>query len=92
LRDRLNRIQYYVTQEKGTERPWSGQFTTSYDEMFKPGALKESKGVFSCVVCDQELFNSTTKFESGSGWPSFYDVINNDRVYLIEDKSLGNFI
>ncbi len=58
--------------------------------MFKQGALKEANGVFSCVVCDQELFHSTKKFESGSGWPSFYDVINNDNIYLIEDKSLGN--
>lgn len=56
--------------------------------MFKLGVTKES-GVYCCIVCDDQLFSSNAKFESGSGWPSFYDVINSDRVKLIEDKSHG---
>lgn len=88
LQDRLSPMQFYVTQEKGTERPWSGALETSYDDMFKPGVGKED-GTYSCIVCDEEIFSAKNKFESGSGWPSFYDVISTDKVYLIEDKSLG---
>ena len=74
----MSRLQYYVTQEKGTERPFTGDFIDEHEP-----------GVFSCVVCKQHLFSTTTKFDSGSGWPSFYDVINSDKVRLIEDQSLG---
>ena len=74
-------MQYYVTQEKGTERPFSGEYV---DE--------KEPGVFSCVVCNNHLFSSSKKFDSGSGWPSFYDVIKSDAVSLIEDKSLGNLL
>lgn len=88
LEERLTPIQFHVTQERGTERPWSGVHTTTYDDMFKPGQAKET-GVFACIVCDQEIFSSETKFESGSGWPSFYDALSNDKVNLIQDNSLG---
>ena len=59
-------------------RPFSGEYVHEKDP-----------GVYSCVVCDQPLFSSKTKFDSGSGWPSFYDVIKSDAVHLIEDKSIG---
>ncbi len=49
-------------------------------------------GVFSCIVCDQELFKSKTKYDSGSGWPSFWDVINSEHVHLFEDNSHGKQI
>lgn len=63
LRERLGREAWHVTQEKGTERSWTGLL------------LDEKRpGVFSCVVCHSELFTSDTKFESGSGWPSFWDA------------------
>ncbi|CAF0786718.1 unnamed protein product [Brachionus calyciflorus] len=78
LKEMLNPLQYEVTQEKGTERPWSGVHLDEKDP-----------GVFKCIVCDEELFSSKTKFESGSGWPSFYDVINSEKVTIIEDRSYG---
>ena len=56
--------------------------------MFKAN-IKEEAGVYSCVVCSEEIFSSKEKYESGSGWPSFYDVISADRVVLIEDKKYG---
>ncbi len=70
-------------------RPFSGEHVTPFDDIFKVNSIKKVESVYSCVVCDQSLFSSNTKFESGSGWPSFYDVLNSDSVYLIEDKSYG---
>ena len=78
LKEELTPLQYYVTQEKGTERPHTGEFLYEKDA-----------GSFACVVCDEKIFSSSTKFESGTGWPSFYDVINSKNVLLIEDNSYG---
>lgn len=80
LKNKLSQLQYHVTQEKGTERPFSGEYEHMYEK---------DPGIFNCVVCDQKIFETKAKFESGSGWPSFYDVINQDRVKLIEDVSYG---
>jgi peptide-methionine (R)-S-oxide reductase len=60
-RRRLTRLQYYVTRQKGTERPGSGKY-----------ARGRHKGLFTCVGCGEVLFSSTHKFESGTGWPSFW--------------------
>jgi peptide-methionine (R)-S-oxide reductase len=68
--------QYHVLRKKGTERPFSGNLY-----------YNKEKGVYTCAACGQELFSSDTKFESGTGWPSFYDVISSDRVRLKEDTS-----
>ncbi|HII80619.1 MAG TPA: peptide-methionine (R)-S-oxide reductase MsrB [Methanosarcina sp.] len=68
--------QYHVLRQKGTERPFSGNL-----------CYNKEKGVYTCAACGQELFSSDTKFESGTGWPSFYDVISSDRVRLKEDTS-----
>lgn len=68
--------QYHVLRQKGTERPFSGNL-----------CYNKEKGVYTCAACGQELFSSSTKFESGTGWPSFYDVISSDRVRLQEDTS-----
>jgi peptide-methionine (R)-S-oxide reductase len=68
--------QYHVLRQKGTERPFSGNLN-----------YNKEKGVYTCVACGQELFSSDTKFESGTGWPSFYDVISSDKVKLKEDNS-----
>lgn len=78
LRDTLTEEQYHVTQEAGTERAFSGKY---WDH--------KADGTYCCVVCDAPLFDSDTKFESGSGWPSFYDVLEQGRVELQPDHSHG---
>jgi peptide-methionine (R)-S-oxide reductase len=78
LRARLTPEQYEVTQKAGTERPFTGIYHDTKD-----------KGIYRCVVCDEALFDSETKYESGSGWPSFYEPMDSDKVVLHEDRSLG---
>ncbi len=68
--------QYQVLRQKGTERPFTGKYLDNHDD-----------GVYRCAACKAELFSSDTKFESGSGWPSFTDVMNSDNVELRRDKS-----
>lgn len=68
--------QYHVLRQKGTERPFSGNLY-----------YNKEKGIYTCAACGQELFSSDTKFESGTGWPSFYDVVSSDKVRLQEDNS-----
>lgn len=75
---KLTRMQYKVTQEKFTERPFTGKFN-----VFK------QLGTYLCVVCNQELFKSEHKFESGCGWPAFYDSIDKSRIKEILDESAG---
>lgn len=77
-RGRLTPEQYKVLREAGTEPPFSGEYV---DE--------NSAGVYTCGACGGELFSSDTKFESHSGWPSFYDVVEEGAVELREDASLG---
>ena len=78
LKKRLTPEQYHILREKGTEAPFSGEYLKN-----------KGDGMYTCAVCGQPLFNSGTKFDSGSGWPSFYDVAKSDAVNLIEDNSLG---
>lgn len=73
----LDDQQYRVTREKGTERAFTGKYWDSKD-----------KGVYLCVCCDKELFHSDTKFDSGSGWPSYYQPINPDAVETEEDRTM----
>ena len=73
----LTPIQYDVTQRGGTERAFTGMYWDHHDE-----------GTYRCVVCRTPLFDSGTKFESGSGWPSFYDVLSSDRIVKKEDNAL----
>jgi peptide-methionine (R)-S-oxide reductase len=75
-RRELTPEQFYVLREKGTERPWSGRHNET----------KEA-GVFRCAGCGAELFRSDTKFESGSGWPSFYEPSTEGAVETEEDNS-----
>lgn len=70
--------QYRVAREKGTERAFTGKYWDHHE-----------KGVYTCVCCGTELFNSETKFNSGTGWPSFYDVVNKKNVGEVVDKSHG---
>lgn len=73
----LNDIQYYVLREKGTERAWTGQY---HDH--------KKKGTYTCAACGNELFDSKTKFNSGTGWPSYYAFIGNS-VAEHADNSYG---
>jgi peptide-methionine (R)-S-oxide reductase len=75
---RLSPLQYAVTQEADTERAFTGAYWNHHAD-----------GTYRCVVCSAPLFDSATKFESGSGWPSFSDVVANERVATHEDRSFG---
>ena len=72
----LSDVAYKVTREKGTEAPFSGE-------------LYDKDGLYHCVCCDNELFDSSTKFDSGTGWPSFYQVISDTAIRTNTDKTLG---
>ena len=74
----LTENEYYVTREKGTEPPFSGK-------NFKI----INGGIFKCKCCENELFNSSTKYESGCGWPSFFKGISNDAIKTEQDTSHG---
>jgi peptide-methionine (R)-S-oxide reductase len=76
-RDKLTDMQYHVTREAGTEAPFTGIFWDHHDD-----------GVYRCVCCDAPLFDSTHKFESGSGWPSYIGPVSPDAIIEIEDNSL----
>lgn len=78
IRDRLTPEQFRVTQEGATEPAFSGVYWDCHDD-----------GVYRCIVCDAPLFGSDTKFESGSGWPSFYAPIDDDAVATEVDRSHG---
>ena len=77
-REQLTPEQYHVLREAGTEPPWSGEYVRSHAD-----------GTYRCAACGAELFDSSTKFESGSGWPSFTEPKVADAVELIEDRSHG---
>jgi peptide-methionine (R)-S-oxide reductase len=70
--------QYHVLREKGTETAFTGEYWDNHE-----------KGIYYCAGCNQELFNSSTKFESGSGWPSFYQPIRKELVAVGTDTSFG---
>lgn len=70
--------QYQVTRRKGTERPFTGEFCGKHDP-----------GLYRCVCCKLLLFDARTKFESGTGWPSYFGPISPERVTLVEDRSHG---
>jgi peptide-methionine (R)-S-oxide reductase len=77
-RAELSPEQYEVLRRAGTERPWSGEYVNNHDD-----------GTYSCAGCGAKLFDSTTKFESGSGWPSFYEPAIAEAVELVDDSSHG---
>ena len=76
--DKLTPEQYSVLRKKGTEKPFSGKLLHN-----------DKTGDYRCAACGQVVFTSDTKFDSGSGWPSFYDVANTEAVKLSEDRSAG---
>jgi peptide-methionine (R)-S-oxide reductase len=78
LRNRLTPEQYHVTQEAGTERAFTGKYWNAKEQ-----------GVYHCVCCNQPLFSSETKFESGTGWPSFWSPIEKENVQEHTDSTYG---
>jgi peptide-methionine (R)-S-oxide reductase len=74
---RLTEEQFHVTQQKGTEPPFSGKYWNN-----------KAKGIYKCVCCEAPLFDSSTKFESGTGWPSFYQPIDDKKIETAVDLSL----
>ena len=77
-RDELAPDQYAVLRQAATEPPFAGKFVNTKDD-----------GVYTCAACGNELFDSQTKFDSGSGWPSFTDPANAENVELRQDTSHG---
>jgi peptide-methionine (R)-S-oxide reductase len=77
-RNELTPQQFAVLRQHATERPFTGEYVHT-----------KTPGVYTCAACGQELFDSNTKFDSGSGWPSFWDVIDKGNVELRTDNSYG---
>lgn len=78
LREKLTSEQYEVTQHKGTERPFTGRYVDH-----------KADGSYHCICCDAELFSSEHKYDSGSGWPSFWLPLAGEAVKTVVDKSHG---
>lgn len=77
-KEKLSPEQYQVLRQAGTERAFTGKYWDS-----------KKRGTYKCAGCGEELFSSDTKFESGSGWPSFFTALNPDMVEELEDRSYG---
>lgn len=77
-REELTPEQFHILRQAATERPFTGKYVN-----------EKTPGVYRCAACGQELFTSETKYNSGSGWPSFWDVIDEGNVDLVKDKSMG---
>ncbi|MEO1236511.1 MAG: peptide-methionine (R)-S-oxide reductase MsrB [Planctomycetota bacterium] len=77
-RAQLSDTEYRILREHGTERAWTGRYLDN-----------KRDGVYACAGCGLVLFDSSTKFDSGTGWPSFYDTIADDHVKNLEDNSYG---
>ena len=77
-KDALSPTQYQILREKGTERAFTGKYWKHKED-----------GTYVCAACGQELFHSDAKFDSGSGWPSFYQAVDKDKVELRNDDSYG---
>ena len=78
LKAKLDRESVNVCFNKGTEAPFTGRYWDNHE-----------KGTYQCVVCGTPLFTSSTKFESGTGWPSFFQPISEERIREETDRSLG---
>ena len=78
LKQVLDPETYHVTQEKGTEAPFTGKFDHHFE-----------KGMYYCTVCEADLFTSDTKYDSGCGWPAFYDPVSKDALFYTEDNTSG---
>jgi peptide-methionine (R)-S-oxide reductase len=74
----LSPEQFYVTRQRGTEKPFTGQYYNHFEE-----------GIYCCVCCETKLFRSDAKFDAGCGWPSFFEPLNKESLYFLEDSSHG---
>jgi peptide-methionine (R)-S-oxide reductase len=74
----LNSDQFYVLRKKGTERPFTSEFETQWDS-----------GLYQCAGCGEELFSSDGKFDSGCGWPSFYEAVDKTKIVTKTDETHG---
>ena len=74
----LDEKTYNITRKSGTEQPFTGKYVN-----------EKSNGIYCCACCNNELFSSNTKFDSGTGWPSFFEVINIENILKINDRSHG---
>ena len=79
IRAKLTPEQYHVTREAGTEAPFTNKYADNHAD-----------GIYHCVVCDLPLYSSKTKFESGTGWPSFWEPIDKNNIIEREDRSYGD--
>lgn len=77
-RERLSSQQYKVLRQAGTELPFSGEYVDT-----------KTDGIYRCAGCGEQLFSSNTKYESHSGWPSFYEALESDKIEEDRDESLG---
>nr|VFK13000.1 MAG: peptide-methionine (R)-S-oxide reductase [Candidatus Kentron sp. LFY] len=77
-RKQLTKEQFQVTRGKGTEQPFSGEYNDCKED-----------GIYRCVCCGNELFESRTKFDSGTGWPSFWAPMSKESIYTEEDNTFG---
>ena len=78
LKEKLSNDEFDITQNKGTEAPFSGKYINN-----------KEIGIYRCICCNEVLFSSRHKYDSKSGWPSFYDVISQDNLSLVNDTSHG---
>ena len=78
LRAKLSPEQYRITRQGETEQPFNNLYFNNHQD-----------GTYRCVVCDQKLFDSNTKFDSGSGWPSFANPVNSQHIELVQDQRYG---
>ncbi|NDJ57262.1 peptide-methionine (R)-S-oxide reductase MsrB [Enterobacteriaceae bacterium 4M9] len=78
LKNSLSEMQFWVTQQRGTEPPFTGKLLHNKDD-----------GIYHCLVCNAPLFTSHSKYDSGCGWPSFYEPVSDDAIRYIEDNSHG---
>ena len=74
----LDEKTYNITRKSGTELPFTGKYVN-----------EKSNGIYCCACCNNELFSSSTKFDSGTGWPSFFEVFNKENIFKINDRSHG---
>ena len=78
VKEKLSPEQYEVCVNKGTEPPFSGKYVDCKDD-----------GTYTCVCCGEELFKSDTKFDSGTGWPSFWQAVSDEKIEYVSDTSFG---